>query len=76
MWTAIVLVCMGGDPNTGMCYTSMSEFMFPTEQECMEAVAYGANIGAFYAQPLPGQSAAWTLTDVLCYNWDKEAGQV
>lgn len=72
MWTAIVLVCMGGDPDTGLCYTSMSEFLFRSEIECMEAIAQGANLGMFYAEPLPGQTEAWTLTDVLCYNWEKE----
>jgi hypothetical protein len=72
MWMAVVLVCSGGIKEGGLCYTSMSQYMFETEQACMEEIAAGANAGLFYAPPLPGEIEEWVLTDVLCYNWYKD----
>lgn len=70
MWMAAVLICAEQIKAYNTCYVSMGQFLFQTEQECMEKIASAANLGLFGAPPGADENQKWVISDVTCYNWE------
>ena len=76
MWMAIVLICEAGIKDPNYCFSSMADQFFNSEQECYDGILYGYELGLFTYPPITEGGQEWVPTDILCYSWLEEKGDV
>lgn len=70
MFTAMILVCMTGQPKSAdVCYTFTHEVITKSVDECESAIYNGLTENYFtYVDPERGER--WEPVDFQCVNWN------